>query len=99
MKVNAENINQLPENDQCLAKALLRDIDEMNRIAPSIGFYITFNDDEHDDLWGTYRLKAEKIDESESFGMEMSIDELDNAICVASDIVEHLLYEINQEEI
>ena len=51
------------------------------------------------DMWGTYRLKAEKIDASESFGVEMSIHELDNAICVASDIVEHLLYEIKQEEI
>ena len=91
MKVGLENIEQLPVKDQGLCRALLTDLAEMNEMAPDVGFYITFNDDTSDDYYGSYRLKSTKIGESESFGVEMDIHELDNAICVAYDIVNNLI--------
>ena len=93
MRINIDNIKQLPERDQGKCEALLSDIDEMNMMAPSIGFYLTYNDDANDDYYGTYRLKCEKLGEAESFGMEMDIKELDTACCIAYEMVECFLNE------
>lgn len=97
-RIDKNNINDVPEGERALVTALLMDIDEINSMAPGIGFYIVRNNDENDDYYGTYRVKTEKMGEAESIGMEMSLPELDSSICVISDTVEAMVSKTNEQE-
>ena len=88
IRLNSDNLPTLSHGDVELLKALLKDLDEMNAKAPEYGFYIAYIDDEFDDYYGCYRLKCDKLGESESFGVEMTIHELDNAMCVVSEMID-----------
>jgi len=90
MIVTEENINRLPEKEQGLIKALLKDIDDINYHKPlnSCNIYIEWIDkhteyspervDPCPDYYGMYRIGRE----NDFLGVEMTLDDLDIALCL-----------------
>ena len=91
MRITENNISRLPEKEQGLVKALLRDLDEMNEHLYSDDLEILYLDwiDEHTeyspertdpcpDFYGMYRVKQG----TETLGVEMTLDDLDMALCL-----------------
>ncbi len=61
--------------------------------AETLGLWISQQDyhdeaDEYPDYFGMYRLKSESLPESESIGVEMTLDELDMILCALLEYVE-----------
>ena len=91
MIITEENINKLPEKEQGLVKALLIDIDEINYHKPllSSNIYIDWIDqhtewspertDPCPDYYGMYRIIKSR---GETLGVEMTLDDLDMALCL-----------------
>lgn len=91
MKVTRENYRQIvPKEEQNLLSVLFDDLDEINQYTEDI-LYIDWQDyhDEYScertdpcpDFYGYYRIKFEK-QPYESVGDVMTINELDNALCI-----------------
>lgn len=103
MKITIENVIELPitENEKILIHSLLADLQEINHIIPH-KLYIEFQDwhneyspertDPCPDYYGTYRICNEYDDEL--IGVEMTLDELDSALCLLSNFVD---YEFKKE--
>lgn len=91
MIVTEENINRLPEKEQGLVKALLIDVDEINYHKPlnNTSIYIYWIDqhtewspertDPCPDYYGMYRIVRHN---GEYLGVEMTLDDLDMALCL-----------------
>lgn len=88
MIITEENINKLPEKEQGLVKALLIDINEINASFAN-NIYIDWID-EHTkwspervepcpDYYGMYRIVRK---DGEYLGVEMTLDDLDIALCL-----------------
>lgn len=91
MKVNRLNYKEVvPKEEQDLLCALFDDLDDVNLYNKN-KLYIDWQDyhDEYSyertdpcpDYYGYYRIKFEKLPH-ESVGDVMTIDELDNALCI-----------------
>jgi hypothetical protein len=88
MIVKEENINKLPEKEQGLVKALLIDIAEINNHTHSnlkldwIDEHTEWSPERTDpcpDYYGMYRVVK---DNGEYIGVEMTLDDLDIALCL-----------------
>ena len=91
MIITEENINKLPEKEQGLVKALLIDIDEINYHKPllSSNIYIEWIDEHTEwspertdpcpDYYGMYRIIESR---GKTLGVEMTLDDLDMALCL-----------------
>lgn len=106
MKVTFENYKDIiPEKDQNLIEALLCDLLELNTELENIQepyrkLYIDYITDHTEyspertdpcpDFFGMYRLVFEK-NSYESVGAEMTIDELDSAMCILINFIEFKL--------
>lgn len=99
MKITEENIKSLPiESGKRLLKALLKDLEEINQNGV-IKLYIDWIDkhteyspervDPCPDYYGMYRIVLED-DPRETIGVEMTLEELDVAICALSNYIEYL---------
>lgn len=91
MKVTRENYRQIvPKEEQNLLSVLFDDLDEINQYTEDI-LYIDWQDyhDEYSpertdpcpDYYGYYTLRFERV-LYETVGSQMTIDELDNALCM-----------------
>ena len=101
MRVTYENIKTLPINDKekGLLRALLLDIDDINKMDIKPPIYIDWQDfhneyspewtDPCPDYYGCYTLKSEAL-EGEIIGIEMTIDMLDDTLCALSNYVINL---------
>ena len=101
MRVTYENIKTLPINDKekGLLKALLLDIDDINKINFKSPIYIDWQDfhnewspertDPCPDYYGYYTLKSEAL-EGEIIGVEMTLGMLDDTLCALSNYVINL---------
>lgn len=99
MKLTYENYEQyVPKKDCSLMLALLIDLEELNSELESYRkLYIDIQDyhDEYSpertdpcpDYYGMYRLYPEK-DPYNAIGTEMTIDDLDNALCLLINFME-----------
>ena len=99
MKITKENLKRLNVEDVKLLSSLLDTIDEINLMFPIASFYIEYQDwhgdypeysiertDPCPDYFGYYRLRVSNTDEM--IGTEMTINQLDDAICILWDIVD-----------
>jgi hypothetical protein len=101
MRVTYENIKTLPISDTAkrLLKALLLDIDDINKMNLKPPIYIDWQDfhneyspertDPCPDYYGYYTLKSEVL-EGEIIGIEMTLDMLDDTLCALSNYVINL---------
>ena len=103
MKVTIDNYKKLiPEKDQMLIMALIIDLDELNnkledKQEPYRKLYIDYITEHTEysseridpcpDYYGMYRLVFEK-NIYETVGAEMTIDELDSALCILINFIE-----------
>jgi hypothetical protein len=106
MKITIDNYKKLiPEENQSLMFGLLIDLEELNTELENIQepyrkLYIDYITEHTEysperteplvDYYGMYRLIFEK-NPYESVGTEMTIDELDNALCVLINFIEFKL--------
>lgn len=86
MIITEENINILPKKEQGLVSSLLIDLEDINQCALypiSLEWIDVHNDSEdYPDYYGCYRLIYDNNQNiRETIGLEMSLLELDNAIC------------------
>lgn len=89
MKINNENVNILPENEQGLIKALLKDLEDINSKS-KIKLYIDWIDEHTEyspewtdpcpDFYGMYTIRPINTP-CESIGVEMTISDLDMVMC------------------
>ena len=101
MRVTYENVKTLPINDRekRLLRALLLDIDDINKMNLKPPIYIDWQDfhneyspertDPCPDYYGCYTLKSDAL-EGEIIGVEMTIDMLDDTLCTLSNYVINL---------
>ncbi len=103
MKITIENYEEyIPEKDMKLFYSLLMDLEEFNNKLDTNNLenkklYIDYQDfhnnyscertDPCPDYYGYYRLKFEE-DHTECVGTEMTIDDLDNALCVLINFID-----------
>lgn len=97
MIVTEETIVKLPKKEQKLAKALLRDIEEINQNLPpkTNKIYLEWQDwhDEYSpervdpcpDYYGMYKVR--RIETSDILGVEMDLETLDIAICLLNNFL------------
>ena len=106
MKVTLDNYKDLiPKDNQLLMHALLEDLNELNTELENLQEpyrklyidyitehteYSTERTDPCPDYYGMYRLRFEK-NSYETVGLEMTIKELDNALCVLINFTEFKL--------
>ena len=106
MKLTIENYKQyIPQEDQSLMEALLCDLLELNtelenKDEPYCKLYIDYitehteyspeRTDPCPDFYGMYRLVFEK-DPYVTVGTEMTIEDLDNALCILINFIEFKL--------
>ena len=96
MKVTKDNIRQIDEKNARLLEELLSEIDEVNRNDHGLELYIDYID-EYESLWyGLYKIRSEKVP-TESIGFEMTVDELDKAICIVSNTFDIINKAIKRE--
>lgn len=91
MVVRKNNINKVPEHEQELLGALLRDLADINSYSSSeleIHWQDWHNDSDYPDFYGTYTLRFKNSDEI--VGIEMTIDELDTNMCTLINYLEHV---------
>ena len=94
MKVTYDNIKELPISyfDKGVLKALLSDLEDINNIGKSLfKYYIDWQDyhneyspertDPCPDFYGYYSILSED-DSGYSLGLEMTLKDLDSALCV-----------------
>ena len=93
MIVNKDTITNLPENEQKLISSLLEDLpvdlniywqDWHNEYSPE-------RTDPCPDYYGYYRICSNK---GHQIGVEMTLEELDNAIMIISDTLEYVQNEL-----
>lgn len=101
MRVTYENVKTLPISDteKRLLKALLLDIDDINKMNLKPPIYIDWQDEHTEyspewtdpcpDYYGYYTLKSEVL-EGETIGVEMTLDMLDDTLCALSNYVINL---------
>ena len=101
MRVTYENIITLPvkDSEKRLLKALLLDIEEINKKSSKPPIYIDWQDFHNEyspewiepcpDYYGFYTLQSDAL-EGETIGVEMTIDMLDDALCTLSNYVINL---------
>lgn len=104
MKINLENYESLGlnESEERLLGSLLIDLEEINQNLENAGqkygkLYIDYQDyhDEYSsertdpcpDYFGYYRLYCEK-DPYNNIGLEMTLDDLDSALCLLCNFIE-----------
>lgn len=95
MKITNETIKEVPKNEQKLLKALLQDVEEINKIAKN-PIEITYQDwhneyspervDPCPDYYGYYRI----VVNNEPIGEEMTINGLDNALMIINETLNYL---------
>ena len=96
MKITKENYEVVPENEQSILLSLLDDLDDINGSSLySNNLYIIWTEEHIDwspertdpcpDYYGYYRLRLG----SDYIGETMSLDQLDSAICLLYNIMEH----------
>jgi nitrate reductase assembly molybdenum cofactor insertion protein NarJ len=106
MKVTLDNYKDLiPKDNQLLMHALLEDLNELNTELENLQEpyrklyidyitehteYSTERTDPCPDYYGMYRLRFEK-NPYETVGLEMTIKELDNVLCVLINFTEFKL--------
>lgn len=98
MKVTEETLSLLPEKEQGLAEALLKDIDEINQNYESSSIYLDWQDyhneyspervDPCPDYYGMYTIRRERT--KEMLGTEMTINDMDISLCLLHN---YLMYE------
>lgn len=90
MEINYGNIKNIPIQEQNLLEALLIDLEEFNKIAPKKLFidwqdyhneYSPERTDPCPDYYGCYTLR-DINNPYEIIGVEMTINDLDNALCL-----------------
>lgn len=96
MKITLENIEQIPEEERMLVKALLKDLEEVNNKS-LIQLYINWQEwhdnyspervDPCPDYYGYYTIRLES-NPSEFIGVQMTLRELDEAMCLLCNYVE-----------
>ena len=99
MKLTLENCSEVvPEKNVLLCKALLRDVEEMNRelLKDYNQIFINFQTehtqyscertDPCPDYYGTYTIRFEKKP-YEMVGVEMDINELDTTLCAIENFI------------
>lgn len=94
MILNYDNLNLIPEKDISLVKSLLDIKNKYNNTQYSFDIYFQDYHDEYSpertdpcpDYYGCYRL----IKNNDFVGLEMTLEELDNAICILSDFIDLL---------
>lgn len=98
MKLTVENVINLPisEKDKLLIYALLSDLKELNQASNKSPLYIDWQDfhteyspewtDPCPDYYGYYTLRFEN-NPYEIVGIEMTLDDLDNALCLLYEFV------------
>ena len=93
MKITRDNINEIPEREQVLLKALFDDLDEINKTSkfPISIYWQDYHDDYemYPDYYGCYRLVIEDI--NETIGLEMDIEDLDVTLCGICNFIEYCL--------
>ena len=92
MKITKENYKIVPVKEQELLSSLLDDMVEINKVRPDL--YIDWEDRHTDyspervdpcpDYYGTYSIRTNG---NEMTGLEMDINELDNAMCLINDLL------------
>lgn len=88
MIVRENNIDKVPEKEQGLLGALLRDLADINSYGkPELEIH--WNEDESTDIYGIYTLRFKNSDRT--VGIEMTINELDVNICTLIDYLEYAL--------
>lgn len=95
MVIRKDNIDKVPEHEQELLEALLRDLDEIN----SYGYReleVHWQDwhtdsEECPDFYGTYTLRVKNS--FETVGVEMTLDELNTNMCT---LINYLEYACNK---
>ena len=103
MKITIDNYKEyIPKENHLLMHGLLLDLEELNMALENMGdpyrkLYINYINEHTEyspervdpcpDYYGMYRLTFEK-NPYENVGLEMTIDELDNALCVLINFVE-----------
>ena len=102
MKITEETIYNIPENEQPLVVSLLNDLAEINHNLPLhspnlelewIDTHTEYSPERTDpcpDYYGMYKLVFEK-NPYENVGTEMTIEELDSALCILINFVEFKL--------
>lgn len=96
MKITKENYKVVPENEQSILLSLLDDLDDINGSSLySNNLYIIWIKEHTDwspertdpcpDYYGYYRLMLGK----DYIGEIMSLDQLDSAMCLLYNIMEH----------
>lgn len=94
MILNYDNLYLIPENDISLVKSLLDIKNKYNNTQYNFDIYFQDYHDEYSpertdpcpDYYGCYRL----IKNNDFIGLEMTLEELDNAICILSDFIDLL---------
>lgn len=97
MKITEETICKIPEKEQGLVRALLKDVDEINEfIFPKDKkIYLNWIDEHTEyspewtdpcpDFYGMYTVRREGV--AETIGVEMDLDTLDTALCLLNNFV------------
>ena len=100
-KITLNNyIDIIPENEQILIKALLEDIESINKYISNKGFIWISYEDEHTeyspewtdpcpDYYGCYRIHNSLNDDT--IGIEMTLDDLDMNLCTLINFCESFL--------
>jgi len=96
MKITNENVKEVSKNEQELLKALLQDVEEINKIAKN-PIEIIYQDwhnkyspervDPCPDYYGYYRILTNN---NETIGEEMTINDLDNALMIINETLNYL---------
>ena len=96
MKITNETIKEVPKKEQELLKALLQDVEEINKIAKN-PIEIIYQDwhneyspertDPCPDYYGYYRILTNN---NETIGEEMTINDLDNALMIINETLNYL---------
>ena len=98
MLIDEKTIKNVPKKEQGLLELLYKDLQEVNSALPSskrmnIGwqdYHDTYSCERTDpcpDFYGYYTLRFQD-DTRETAGIEMTIQDLDNVLCVLHDIYE-----------
>lgn len=96
MKISEENYNIVPKKEQIILKALLSDLEFINNHSCNkifinwIDHHTEYSPEWTDpcpDFYGMYELRLED-DPRESIGIEMTLDELDMAMCTLYNYIE-----------
>lgn len=98
MKITKENYKIVPEKEHRILKAILDDLDFINKSKLYLkNLYIEWQDyhdewspertDPCPDYYGYYSLCFE--DTNQFIGVEMSLNQLDSTLCLLYDIMEH----------